>query len=270
MAEQRLPMLGSLTTSPILPTRRRSFLAPLRALQGNGFAALHACNTALNMGFTLLQVLVLARILPPARYSEVVFLTAIGFYFQPFNQAVGKANFMALRDEAVQSGRVGGRPEVVAALAIQATVLLVASLAIPAALQSFGSRLWFEDTLFLFLCLAINFWAFDLQSTAWAVDRNLAFVRLSLVHRTLHSCALVIGYATSSLLVFGCLGSIATIFCVSFVATMLFGAGLRASSPNAAWPEFFRTLWLAMLSTLADFIVLNAPYSLVTARVGVG
>ena len=63
----------------------------------------------------------------------------------------------------------------------------------PSLLAPIGSSRWSADVLFLLLGLATNFWAFELQSLAWALGRNLPFVRLALAHRSAHFGALALG-----------------------------------------------------------------------------
>ena len=248
--------------------RRATSLAGLLRFPLFGFGSLHAGNTLLNMGFNLVQLLVLARILPMARYSEVVFLMTIGFYVQPFNQAFGKANFVILREIATRTTRMPPEPGLV--LAGEGTVLLLMSLAVPCGLAAFGTGAWTENALFLFLCLSINFWAFDLQSTAWSMGLNLPFVRLSLLHRSLHLGALLAAYGAGSFLLFGVLATVATLGCLAAALCLLGRAGLFASVGPTAWRSYLATFRIAFLSTLTDFFVLNAPYGLIAMRFGVG
>ena len=236
-----------------------------------GFPALHAGNTALNMGFTLLQLLVLAHILALDRYSEIVFLATIGFYVQPLNQACGKTAFVALRPDAVRGRAARPRVELATSLACQGVVILVLALAVPSVLATPGTRVWAEDAMFLFLSLAVNAWAFDLQSTAWAVGLNLPFVRLSIVHRGLHLAALGAGFATNQLIVFVVPASVATVACGTVALRMFARAGLlgMGSAPKD-WRGYGVVFRAALLSTAADFLMLNAPYVLLTTRFGIG
>ena len=236
-----------------------------------GFAVLHIGNTALNMGFTLLQLLVLAHILPLGRYSEIVFLATIGFYVQPLNQACGKTAFVVLRPDAVRGRAARPRVEIARSLACQGLVVVALALAVPSFLAVPGARAWAEDALFLFLSLAVNAWAFDLQLTAWAIDLNLAFVRLSLAHRGLHVAALAAGFATGQLMVFVVPASIATLICGAIALRMFARAGLLGTgSAPGEWRRYGEVFRSALLSTAADFIVLNVPYFLLTTRFGIG
>ncbi len=236
-----------------------------------GFGVLHAGNTMLNMGFTLLQLLVLAHILPLDRYSEVVFLTSIGFYVQPIDQALGKANFVALRAIVGQGAATAGRREVLAALWGQAVLLIAVSLAVPSLLAPLGSQRWIEDVLFLALSLATNYWAFDLQSTAWAIDRNLPFVKLAMAHRVAHFGALALAAVSGSFLLFGIAASGATLVAMSIVARMFARAGVFQTTARLAdWPDYARIFGVSLLATITDLLVLNAPYGLIAARFGIG
>ena len=91
-----------------------------------GFGALHAVHTAINLLFTMAQLVVLARGLDQPRYAEIVFLTAVGFYVQPVDQAIGRANYMALRPLSL--GMAGGaRGEVLRFLVGQGVLLVLLS-----------------------------------------------------------------------------------------------------------------------------------------------
>lgn len=241
--------------------RRRSLL---------GFGILHSLNTALNMAFTLTQLLVLARLLPLERYSQIVFLASIGFYLQPLDQALGKASFVTLHASRSAGLAAAGR-RVSVATAAQFALILVMTVAVATALSPISSTAWVENALFLFLCLVTNFWAFELQSTAWALDRNLPFVKLALVHRTAHFCALALGYASGSLLLFVAIACGATLICLVIAAGMFVRAGLLEKGGNVtSWVAYARTFGVALLATMVDLLVLNAPYALISARFGIG
>lgn len=267
------------TTGTPLPGTVRGLAPRLAALRGaglrglTGFGALHVANTALNMGFTLAQLLVLARILPLGHYAEIVFLTAIGFYFQPINQAIGRANFLVLRGGAVTANGPEAQaagPDLRVLLGGQACVLVLAALAIPCALAPPGSGRWAGDALFLFLCLSINFWAFDLQSTAWSIDRGLAFVRISLLQRTVHVGALALAWWTGSFPAFVGLAAFTSVVGMAVVLRLFARAGLFASAGAPDWRRYGGVLRTSILSTLVDFAVLNAPYALIAGRFGIG
>ncbi len=222
------------------------------------------------MGFTLFQLLVLARILPLARYSEIVFLATVGFYLQPIDQAIGRSNFIALQNSHPHA-EDRYRSEIRAVIALHGGLVLAVSLIVPSILHAVASPMWIEDVLFLFLGLAINLWAFDLQSTAWAIGRNLPFVQLSILHRLIHLSALALAFATGRFAFFVGISSIATMLALLVVFGMFAKAGLLRHDPRAEdWTNYRRVLRLSFLATITDFLTLNAPYALVAARFGIG
>lgn len=234
-----------------------------------GFGPLHAAGTALNMGFTLAQLLVLARVLPIERYAEIVFLTAAGLYGQPISQAVGRANFLVLRAGRV-TGAIDDRPDLRIVLGGQAAALLIAALAVPCALAPFGSERWLGDALFLALALSFNVWAFDLQSAAWALDRALPFVRLALAQRAAHFAALALAWWSGSFMAFAGPAALATALAIAMALRMLVRAGLFARTERTVWRRYVNLLRTSGLATLVDLTVLSAPYALVGARFGIG
>jgi hypothetical protein len=132
-----------------------------------GFGALHIVHTALNLGYTLIQMLVLARGLDQSRYAEVVFLTAVSFYVQPIDQAIGRANYMALRPGSLGVGPAAGG-EIFRFLGAQALLLVVLSFAIPLWFGVDDPVRYLGNVLYLFGCLFTAYWSFDLQSTVWS------------------------------------------------------------------------------------------------------
>ena len=222
------------------------------------------------MGFTLLQLLVLARILPIARYSEIVFLATVGFYLQPIDQAIGRSNFVALQNSHPHA-EDRYRSEIRAVIAWHAGLVLAVSLAVPSLLQVVASPMWIEDVLFLFLGLTINLWAFDLQSTAWAIGRNMPFVQLSIVHRLVHLSALALAFTTGRFAVFVGISSVASLLALLVVLALFARSGLLRRDRSAQdWAGYRKVLRLSFLATLTDFLTLNAPYALVAARFGIG
>ena len=75
-----------------------------------GFGALHVAHTGLNLAFTLVQLLVLARGLDQSRYAEIVFLTAVGFYVQPIDQASGQIASDTGRGVVMEAFKPGTEP----------------------------------------------------------------------------------------------------------------------------------------------------------------
>jgi len=238
-----------------------------------GFGALHIVHTALNLGFTLLQLLVLARGLDASRYAEIVFLTAVGFYVQPIDQAIGRANYMALRPGALGVGEAAGG-EIRHFLLAQAALLTVLSFLIPLVFGVDDPVRYLGNALYLFGCLFTAYWSFDLQSTVWSADLGRQFAFVSIIRRLLFIAALGLFWTTGSFLLFGVA---TTVIVVAFMAllvrllrqsqTRLFGAGPVTRAGIAAhWKRF----WASLVFALSELFVLNSPYAVVTALLGVG
>ena len=238
-----------------------------------GFGALHVVHTALNLAFTLVQLLVLARGLDQSRYAEIVFLTAVGFYVQPIDQAIGRANYMALRPGALGvGGKAGG--EIFRFLGAQAVLLTVLSFLIPAWFGLDDPVRYLGNALYLFGCLFTAYWSFDLQSTVWSADLGRQFAFISIIRRLLFIAALGLFWTTGSFLLFGIA---TTVIVVAFMAVLI---GLLRQSPiwalrdapvtqggiTAHWKRF----WSSLVFALSELLVLNSPYAVVTALLGVG
>jgi len=238
-----------------------------------GFGALHIVHTALNLGYTLVQLLVLARGLDQQRYAEVVFLTAVSFYVQPIDQAIGRANYMALRPGALGvGGKAGG--EIFGFLGAQAGLLVVLSFLIPAFFGIDDPERYLGNVLYLFGCLFTAYWSFDLQSTVWSADLGRQFAFVSIIRRLLFLAALGLFWATGSFLLFG----VATTVVVLVFMVVLF----RLLRQSAIWSMVTRpatrggvfghlkSFWSSLVFALSELLVLNSPYAVVTALFGVG
>ena len=238
-----------------------------------GFGALHALHTAMNLGFTLLQLLVLARLLDQPRYAEIVFLTAVGLYIQPADQAIGRANYMALRPAA--AGMAGAaRGAVVWSLAGQACLLLLLSFVVPLWFGTDDPVRYLGNALFLFGCLFTNYWSFDLQSTAWAADLGRRFAFVSILRRLAFLAALGLFWLTGDFLLYG---AATTIVIVLFMAVVLrdarhaplLAAG-PASTARTGLLAYWKQFWASLAFALSELLVLNSPYAVLTALFGVG
>ena len=251
------------------PTGRMSRIRGL----ATGFGALHVLHTAMNLGFSLLQLLVLARLLDQPRYAEIVFLTAVGFYIQPADQAIGRANYMALRPAA--AGMAGAaRGAVVWFLAGQACLLLLLSFAVPLWFGTDDPVRYLGNALFLFGCLFTNYWSFDLQSTAWAADLGRRFAFVSILRRFAFLLALGLFWLTGDFLLYG---MATTVVIVLFMAVVLRAARrapvLAAGPANPARTGFlayWKQFWASLAFALSELLVLNSPYAVLTALFGVG
>lgn len=238
------------------------------------FGALHTVNTLLNLVFTLVQLLVLARGLDSGRYAEIVFLTAIGIYVQPVDQAIGRANYVALSQTGTEE-RGGFQAAVLWTLASQALLLTLLSFAVP---------LWFGvddpvrfvgNALYLFGCLFTNYWAFDLQSTVWSASLGRAFAFISILRRLFFFGALALFWGTGQFLLFGLA---TTLIILVFMLVLLRLARSRTSSPTerpripsrSALVAYLRQFWTSLLSSLSELLVLGSPYAVLTWLFGVG
>ena len=239
------------------------------------FGFLHSANTGLNILFNFAQLIVFARVLAPDRYAEVVVLTAAGFFLKPIDQAIGRANFIALREDAVRKTGVGKRQEVIAALYAQALFLTLVAAALPLFIG--GRDHYLENALYLFFCLYTNYWAFDLQTTAWSVDLSKRFVQIALTQRLTQFAALVALWITHDFLVFCvliCVISLAYLTRVGLLIdrhTTVLSLGLRLA--ELKWREitaYGRLFWSSLLSTLSELVVLSSPYALFSSIFGVG
>jgi hypothetical protein len=238
-----------------------------------GFGALHVAHTALNLAFTLVQLLVLARGLDQSRYAEIVFLTAVGFYVQPIDQAIGRANYMVLRPRALGvAGETGG--EIFRFLGAQAALLTVLSFLMPAWFGLGDPVRYLGNALYLFGCLFTAYWSFDLQSTAWSADLGRQFAFISIIRRLLFIAALGLFWTTGSFLLFGVA---TTVIVVVFMAVLvrllkqspiwsLRSANVTRGGIVAHWKRF----WSSLVFALSELFVLNSPYAVVTALLGVG
>jgi len=255
-----------------LPGTGRARFASLRRL-GQSFGVLHALHTGLNLVYGLAQLLVFARVLAPGSYAQVVFLTAIGFYFQPFDQAIGRANYVSLRTPAGGAG-LSGRPEIASVTLFYALVLIGASALIPLCMASAGPGETIAFALYLFNCLFMNYWSFVAQSTAWAMGLQVLFALVSIVRRLLLFVVLAALWWTRDFLVFG----LASTGLVAIVAAIFLVLARQHSSKTPPLGHasgggilaYARQLWSSWLATLSDFVTLNSPYALIPLLFGIG
>ena len=243
------------------------------ARQATGFGALHIVHTALNLVFTLAQLLVLARGLDSVRYSEVVFLTAVGLYLQPIDQAIGRANYVGLRADAL-GGPAGPRGEVVWLLYMQAILLTAMSFAVPVWFGTDDPLRYLGNALFLFGCLFTNYWSFDLQSTVWSADLGRAFALISIVRRILFLLALVLFWVTGDFLLFGVATTLVILVFMGILARLVARSSPLRLRPDSCLADRDCRPSQAVLELVAVHpvrtLVLNSPYAVLTALFGVG
>ena len=242
-----------------------------------GFGALHIVHTGLNLAFTLVQLLVLARGLDQSRYAEIVFLTAVGFYVQPIDQAIGRANYMALRPGALGvGGKTGG--EIFRFLGAQMVLLTVLSFLIPVLMP--GSHglddpiHYVGNALYLFGCLFTAYWSFDLQSTVWSADLGRQFAFISIIRRLLFIAALGLFWTTGSFLAFGVATTVVVIVFMAVLARLLTQSPIwaigTAPAARGGMMAHWKRFWSSLVFALSELLVLNSPYAVVTALLGVG
>ena len=241
------------------------------------FAVLHAVNAVISMSFNIVQFFVLARVLEPSRFSEVILLTAISFYVLPLSQAVGRANFVALRksSEAGDMDRAANEASVV--LYVHGTLMLLLACAVPLIVGSGHPREAVESVLYVAVCLANNLWYYDIQPTIWALDLGKRFERVSMIRRLVMFGALPLLWITGSFFAFLVVMAAATVAFMFVLPRAL----PRASRPfrfrprlgRMRWPDaraYLGLFWPALLSSLTELVVLNSPYALFAAAFGTG
>ncbi len=237
-----------------------------------GFGALHSVHTVMNLAFTMVQLLVLARGLDQPRYAEIVFLTAVGFYVQPVDQAIGRANYMALRPASV--GKAGARGEFVWFLCGQALLLVLLSFVVPLWFGVGDVERYLGNALFLLACLFTNYWSFDLQSTAWSADLGRPFAFISIVRRIAFLGALGLFWLSGNFLLFG----LATTFIIAVFMALLVQmvrrspamSAARAPATAAGFASYWKQFSASLVFALSELLVLNSPYAILTALFGVG
>jgi O-antigen/teichoic acid export membrane protein len=247
-------------------------IARLREL-ANGFGFLHIANAGLCLICNFLQLIIFSRTLDAADYSRIVFLTTIGFYFLPFSQAVGRANFVSLRENYIRRS---------ARLAISESKILILGNGVLLVTGSFvvillsEPRDWQTGTfqwLYLIYCLSSNLWFFDLQSTMWAIDKGCKFERMSLMRCGLIFLLLAWLWSSADFFQFVIGASV-----VNLIFICILFHEIRSHFVQGAfrWPsrrEFLVHLGYlpgGILSALSESVVLNSPYALLTEIFGVG
>src|SRR5882757_1365708 len=235
------------------------------------FGVLHTTNTALNILYSLALLLSLSRALPRDQYAQVVFLTAISFYFQPIDQALGRVSFAELRASVVRNETP--KQYVVVVLGIQLGVLTLASICIPLAIAyGQGSGYQVSHSFYLLFALLTNFWAFDLQSTAFALELGGKFVRWSLLHRLCQFAVLGALWLSASFSIFASLAAgVFTAFAIFACAALVWEMGVqRLPSTQGSWRGRAQLIATSFTSGLADLLILNVPYAVVSFTYGVG
>jgi O-antigen/teichoic acid export membrane protein len=240
-----------------------------------GFAALHALNTGLNLVYTLLQLLVLARTLDPERYTQIVLLLSFGIYFQPVDQAIGRASYIVLRKNYVSRAASRGVHVITSVDFVYSALLAVACFTVPLLVAPHGHREYFESSLLLVGSLFTNTWSYRTQSIAWAVGLERYFSVLSLWRRLAHMAALALLWLSQDLLAF-CIAVALCIFVFQIIAVVTVARSSTLFRPSSLvhwrWHELVNYVGRvanSLLSSLSELLVLNSPYLLIPFFYGV-
>ena len=246
----------------------------IRRLPG-GFAAFHALNMVLNLVYTLLQLVAITRAVDPDRYAGIVFLVSIGFYFQPLDQAIGRANFIRLSKETSRAGSARPMHEISLFETSHTTLMLAVCFVFPLFFHAGGVRLYLEDSFLLVSILLMNSWGFNLQPIAWALGLEFAFSVISLVRRAFHVVGLAVLWCTGSMLLFCVIVGTSSIafhvFARVWIArrsTLVPIVPNRHMLANAEISRHLRQIGNSFLSSLSELLVLNSPYVLIALLYG--
>ena len=239
-----------------------------------GFAGVHAANAALTILYSLVQILVIARVVDHHIYQMTVAIQAASMYLLPINQAVSRANFVLLRERLVRTSRADSSPEAAAALQASQTILLLASLAIPLLIGATGPALYATMAALLFTATFNNVWYSELQMTMMAAGRAMQFEAVTFVRRLITYGVLAWLSVSRDYLGFNLVMAGVTLV---FHAYLLWSVGRqtdlfrwpRGLSRPMAWQHVHR-LWVSLQATFAEWLTLNGPYAVFAARFGIG
>jgi len=239
-----------------------------------GFAGFHAANAGLSIVYTLAQTLVFSRVLDHHTFSQSVAIQAVGLYLLPFNQSVARGNFVLLRERMVRGEARGGLPEAAAAFQFNQILLLVLSLAIPPLIGTPTVKDYVSLTSLLFFCTYSNIWYFEMQMTLMATGHQMRFERITLVRRLINYGLLGFLFVRRDFMAFNLLLALQA---VVFHAFLLFDGdhslGLFGWPRGLTWRAMrahFARLWVSFQATLAEWLTMNGPYMVFTARFGIG
>ena len=241
------------------------------------FGILHTIHAVVMIAFSFAQIFVFARVLDHERYAQVVFLTALAFYFLPLSQAAGRANYVALREDAVRGLELAARDAVLALLLANFLFLAAASVVVPFVIGAVAAGRGLEIGLYVAFCLSTNFLYFDVQSAIWALDLGKMFNVYSLAMRMVHFASVAVLWWTRDFLLFSIIATLANLAFLFAVGRLALTAhpgitpGFRPGFPRRPLlSAHLSNLRTALVSTLAELIALQAPYGLFAALFGVG
>ena len=252
--------------------RARSLLDRLRG-EGNRFALFHLINSSLSFALSFGQLFVFVRVLDADSYGAAVLVMSIGLYLVPVDGALSKVAFVQLRGEFLNR-RTSENRAVVYRLYSAYAVLLLAGIAGYAALVA--ARL--DLVLLLGFCLVANFWHFEVQTLGWAIDQGMAFEKAELFRRSCNFALLGALYATGWFGAYAGTMLLLSLGCMAWYARVLARAGagigplhrLRPAELIDALRRSGRDLGGAAAGSATDFMLMNAPYAIVTALYGAG
>jgi len=240
---------------------------------GDRFALFHLINSSLSFALSFGQLFVFVRVLDAGFYATVVLVTSISLYLVPLDGALAKVAFVQLRGEFLHHKTAHSSAIVYRLYAAYALLLLVGVVGCAAL---FGMRL--DLVLFLLFCLVANFWHFEVQTLGWAIDLGMAFEKAELFRRSCNFALLAALYATGQFAAYSAIMLALSLGCMVWYARILARAGAGVGALHRLrWPDLrdalrlsARNLGGAAAGSGADFMLMNAPYAIVTAVYGAG
>jgi hypothetical protein len=135
-----------------------------------------------------------------------------------------------------------------------------------------GSAYQVGNSFYLLFALLTNFWAFDLQSTAFALEIGGKFVRWSLLHRLCQVAVLSALWLSASFYIFASLAAgVFIAFSIFACAALVREIGFqRLPSIQVSRRSRVQLFATSFMSGLADLLILNVPYAVVSFTYGVG
>jgi len=227
------------------------------------------------MVFTLGQTLVCARALDRWHYTAAVAALSVGFYMQPINQAVARANFHLIRRSVVAGRGEDGHAEAAAAFHVSQLITAAVGVLAPMLIVMTGDRAFYWPLVAFTVYSNMTYvWYFEIQTTLIAVDRPVAFEMVSMVRRVASFFALILLLVERNFAHFALFllaqGVIAQAWVMRDVARR---SDLFDIPRHIAWPkarEHLNLLWSSLMATFAEWISLSGPYAVFTIRYGVG
>lgn len=238
------------------------------------FAVAHTVNAGLGMAYTLIQTVIFSRSMPGPLFAQTIAATAIGLYTAPINQAVARANFVLLSRQSTETGAPRGAPEAAAAFYTSQILLLLVVLLAPLLIGAATVGQFIALCAYLFFCIASNVWFSEMQMAMMATGHGLTFERLSLVRRLIHFGLLGFLWLSKDFLTFALILALTTLIPHVLLMWIMREVGNLFSWPRgltlAAARQHTERLWVSIQATFAEWLTLNGPYALFTAKFGIG